>query len=125
MIAKLLIHDGLQSMPPKEGDLYKEVTVGGKSFRLCYGYYEAFERESPLNDPMPIYPDFIKNPIYTDEGIPIVTAMQDVCTTYHGRINGDSCSDCVFFLKSEELFGLCHSPENRRSSPEGVNVQNE
>jgi hypothetical protein len=102
--------------PPahKEGELYKEVTISGKTFRLLYGYYESFERESPLNDPMPIYPDFIMNPQYTDDGISIVTALQNTCQFYSGKNDEDSsCVDCVFFQKSEDLFGLCNCPKTQ------------
>lgn len=101
---------------PREGDLYKEVNHGGRSFRLIYGYYEEFERESPFNDPMPIYPDFTKEPVYTDEGIPLVTAMQDICEGYYGPPGGDSCVQCEFFQKGDELFGLCGCPKNRVDS---------
>ena len=51
----------------------------------CYmGIMKAL-RESPFNDPIPIYPDFIKEPHYTAEGIPIATAMQNVCEFYNGK----------------------------------------
>ncbi len=116
MITKILMQSTEQSPTPKEGDLYKEVTIAGKTFRLLYGYYENFERESLFNEPMPIYPDFIREPHYTAEGTPLATAMQNVCKFYNGRNDEDSsCSDCVFFEKCEELFGLCNCPQNKRS----------
>lgn len=119
MLTKILMQGAEQSPPPKEGDLYKEVTVGGNTFKIFYGYYEEFERESPFNDPIPIYPDFIKEPHYTAEGIPIATAMQNVCEFYNGKNDEDSsCSDCVFFQKYEELFGLCNCSRNKRESKE-------
>ena len=119
MLTKILMQGAEQSPPPKEGDLYKEVTVGGNTFKIFYGYYEEFERESPSNDPIPIYPDFIKEPHYTAEGIPIATAMQNVCEFYNGKNDEDSsCSDCVFFQKYEELFGLCNCSRNKRESKE-------
>lgn len=105
---------------PKEGDLYKEITICGKTFQLLYGYYENFEREGPFNEPMPIYPDFIRQPHYTAEGIPIITAMQNICKSYSGISDEDStCSDCMFFQKGEELFGLCQCPENKNSTEKG------
>ena len=61
MLTDVLMHGMKQPPAPREGDLYKEVTIAGKIFRLLYGYYENFEREGPLNDPMPLYPDFIKS----------------------------------------------------------------
>ncbi len=121
MLTRVLIPDAERVPIPKEGDLYKEVTVSGKTFKLVYGYYESFERESPFNDPMPIYPDFIKEPHYTDDGIPIATAMQNTCEFYNGKNDEDSsCADCVFFQAHEELFGLCHCPENKRRSAKGA-----
>lgn len=118
MLAKTLLQNIEQSHTPKEGDLYKEVTIYDKTFRLMYGYYESFERESPFNDPMPIYPDFIKEPHYTANGIPIVTAMQNVCDFYDKKTHDDStCSDCGFFQKCEELFGLCNCPHKQLNQP--------
>ena len=43
----------------RDGDLYKTVTVHGKTFELRYGYYEEYERESLFSEPIPIYPDFL------------------------------------------------------------------
>ena len=99
---------------PKEGELYKEVTLHGQTFRLLYGYYEDFERESPLNEPMPVYPDLIKYPKYTANGEPLVTAIQDTCYHFFGKPGGDSCGDCRFFRKEEELFGVCECPKNQK-----------
>ena len=115
MLTKILIQSVEQTPTPKEGDLYKEVTISGITFRLLYGYYENFERESPFNEPIPIYPDLIKEPCYTAEGIPIATAMQNVCEFYNGKNDEDSsCSDCDFFQTCEELFGLCNCPQNQK-----------
>lgn len=125
MFTNLFIQDAGHPNPPKEGDLYKEVTVGGKTFRLVYGYYEDFERESRFNDPIPIYPDFIKTPHFTDQGIPFVTAMQDICKHYSGKKDSDSCSECVHFQKGEELFGFCHCPQNGQLLPERTIMPNE
>ncbi len=126
MLSKVIMQGAEQPPAPKEGDLYKEVTVSGNTFRLLYGYYENFERESPFNDPMPIYPDFIKDPHYTARGIPIVTAMQNVCEFYSGKNDEDSCcADCLFFQKSEELFGFCNCPQNKRYNEEKTVVKNE
>lgn len=111
--------------PPKEGDLYKEITIRGKTFQLFYGFYEPFERESRDSEPMPIYPDFLKNPVFTDEGVPFVTAMQDVCKRFRGKADSDSCADCEHFLSCEELFGLCTCPEGKPTSAIKGVVQNE
>lgn len=126
----MLTRDLMQGMDlppaPKEGDLYKEITVGGNKFKIFYGYYEEFERESQFNDPMPIYPDFTKHPHYTAEGVPLVTAMQNICKFYNGRNDEDSCcADCIFFRKSEELFGFCDCVQNKKSYEKMTTRKNE
>ena len=126
MFSKTPLQTITQTQTPKEGDLYKDVTIFDKTFKLLYGYYESFERESPFNEPIPIYPDFIKDPHYTAEGIPIATAMQNVCKYYNGKSDEDStCSDCVFFQKYEELFGLCNCPRKKRECKERTVSKNE
>ena len=92
----------------KEGDLYKVITIYGKTFELYYGYYEEKDRYSKYNEPIEIYPDFIKNPVNTDEGIPFVTAFQEKCKHFlKVKDTTDRCIDCKFYQKGEELFGLC------------------
>ena len=116
MLSTLFTSDDERDNAPKEGDLYKEVTIGGQVFRLVYGYYEEFEKESSFNEPMPIYPDLIREPVFTAGGIPIVTAMQDACEKYQGLSEGESCSECLFFQKEEELFGLCTCHERKNKT---------
>jgi len=103
----MLVAKDMISGVPKEGELYKKVNLFGKSFELYYGYYEEFERFGKYNDPIPIYPDFKQAPLYTDDGTPFVTAMQDPCENYQGMEEGDCCSSCIYFRQYEELFGLC------------------
>ncbi|MBO7274183.1 MAG: hypothetical protein J6V22_04950 [Clostridia bacterium] len=96
-----------QSAEPREGDLYREVEVFGKVFDLRYGYYEEKDRRGP---PDIIYPNFIKEPVYTQDGKPFVTMMQDACQYYSGDIDsgGDSiCGDCKYFKHGEEWLGVC------------------
>ncbi len=116
MFTTIFDNDRVQSISPKEGDLYKKVTVSGKTFELHYGFYEEFERE--YNDPIPIYPDLVSEPEYTDEGVPIVTGMQDPCEHYNGKFEGDSCASCSHFKSCEELFGLCTCPK-KKTIPNG------
>ena len=92
----------------KEGELYKVVNVHGRIFELRYGYYEECERENPAVDPMPLYPDFLKEPQYTEEGYAIVTMMQDSCRYYKGeKSKFRECGDCAYFHREDELFGIC------------------
>ena len=101
---------------PIEGELFKRLTLHGKTFELRYGYYEEFERESEFGEPIPIYPDFIKSPMYTDEGYPFVTQMQEACEWSENRKMPDACcADCTYFRHEDELIGLCDCEKRRRA----------
>jgi hypothetical protein len=102
--------EGAQSarINKKEGDLYKVITVGGRSFEIYYGYYEEMDRQNPSVEPMEIYPDFLKSPVYTDEGIPFAVAMQTPCEHFLGVADEDNtCYQCGYYEGQEELLGLC------------------
>ena len=99
----------------KEGELYKVMTAHGKTFEIYYGYYEEIDRQSPFTEPMEIYPNFQENPVYTEKGIPFVTAMQKRCRYYKGDPDEDNtCYQCAHYEKCEELLGVCLCPKNRR-----------
>ena len=105
----------------KEGELYKVVTTFGKTFELRYGYYEECDRQSPLCNPVVIYPDFTKAPIYTDEGTPFVTMVQDACKNYRGeakRTPDTTCAECKYFERGEDWIGICKCPHNRERKNE-------
>ncbi len=119
MYSKLLRNDypSVESTH-KEGDLYKIVTTFGKTFELRYGYYEECDRQSPFCEPVIIYPDFTRNPLYTDKGEPFVTMMQDACESYKGsakRTPDTICEECKYFRQGEEWFGICTCPKNKMS----------
>jgi len=102
----------------KEGDLYKEITTFGRTFELRYGYYDDRDR---ARAPDVIYPDFTKEPIYTEQGEPFVTMMQDACEHYAGKTprNADTlCLECQHFRRGEEWFGICLCPRNRERKNE-------
>ena len=104
-----------RNKPPKEGDLYKIVNIYDHTFELYYGYYEEQDRYSKFAEPLEIYPDFIKDPIYTKDGVPFVTAIQDVCCHYQKvKDSTDRCSDCLYFEPVEELFGLCRNNSRKK-----------
>ena len=97
---------------PKEGELYKELTAFGVTFPIYYGYYEDFERES--SPPIPIYPDFAAAPVYTAEGHPFVTEMQDMCdkgVLRHASLGDRCCGNCRAYLCGQELLGICLSSQ--------------
>lgn len=91
----------------RDGDLYKTVTVFNKTFELYYGYYDESERQSKYTEPIPIYPSFIDEPMYTEDGYPFATEMQDICRHFLGNEGEDSCFACRHFQKGEELIGIC------------------
>ena len=100
---------------PREGDVYKTVTTFGRTFELRYGFYDEIDRQSPLCEPDVIYPDFLREPLYTDEGAPFVTVMQDACRHYRGsavRTPDSTCEECKYFRQGEEWFGICECPDN-------------
>lgn len=97
---------------PKEGDLFARVCVLGKTFEIYYGFYEEFERSSIYNDPVPVYPDLSKSPVFCDDGRMIVTEMQLACEKYSGNPDEDSCGRCAHFRRDKMLFGLCTACTN-------------
>jgi hypothetical protein len=110
---------GIEAAPkppaPKEGELYKVIELYGATFEIRYGYYEEIDRQ---NDPIEIYPDFIKTPVYTENGFPFVTHMQPPCSYYEkkGSDLDNDCSTCAYIEPGEELIGVCRCKENRRAS---------
>ncbi len=96
----------------KEGEPYRTVEAFGERFEIRYGYYEEFERES--GEPIPIYPDFEREPRYTVRGEPFVTAMQDMCGDAEFKAVGlsdECCENCRYFKRGEELIGICSKKE--------------
>lgn len=89
-----------------EGELFKLISLGGKTFEIKYGYYEDYERDR--GDPIPIYPNFLCEPCYADDGRPFVTAMQDLCENASTDIPDGFCVDCEFFSHGDELIGFCN-----------------
>lgn len=108
----------------REGELYKTVTTFGRTFELRYGYYEECDRQNPLCEPVVLYPDFRKEPAYTEEGAPFVTVMQDACRSYRGdaaHTPDTTCAECRYFRQGEEWFGICTRPgEPQQAGGEGA-----
>ena len=100
---------------PKEGEIFKIIHLYGKTFEIRYGFYEECDRHTMFAEPMEIYPDFLKEPQFTDEGIPFATAIQTPCEHFSGRRDDNStCEDCACYRSGEELLGICTNP-NRKS----------
>lgn len=96
----------------REGDLYKVIEVDGNTFKILYGYYEESERDKV--EPLPVFPDLKKNPVYTADGKPIVTAIQEPCE-YYAPINRERseewCGDCISYLNTENEISICGCTE--------------
>ncbi len=102
---------------PKEGALFKVITAYGKTFEIRYGYYEESDRYAQRAEPMEIYPNFIDDPQFTDEGIPFATAMQVTCEHYQGKVYEDSvCDNCIFYKPCDELLGVCRCKARRKKN---------
>ena len=107
-----MIKINTNSSPPKEGDIFKLIELHGATFEIKYGYYEDIDRKY---DPVEIYPDFIENPIYTDDGFPFITLMQSPCQHFK-RINDDpehDCGNCEYMERGDELIAVCRCPKNQ------------
>ena len=116
MLSKVSLDTGHQPVIPREGDLYKVIRIHGRTFEIRYGFYEERDRHSRYAEPMEIYPDFLKDPQYTDEGTPFATAVQRPCPYFTGKADENSvCEECSYYQHGEELLGLCICPMNRRS----------
>ena len=115
MFSKLIQNDlPQQKTVPKEGDLYKVVNTYGRTFELRYGYYGECDRKY---EPNVIYPDFIKEPLYTDNGEPFVTMVQDTCKSYSGkakRTSDTTCCECKYFHSGEDWIGICTCLKNKK-----------
>ena len=73
-------------------------------------------RQTPLCEPAVIYPDFLREPLYTDWGAPFVTMMQDACDNYRGvaaRTPDTMCAECQYLIRGQEWFGICSCADSR------------
>lgn len=100
----------------KEGALYKTMNVYGEVFEIRYGYYDEKDRYGKYNDPLPIYPNFLNHPLYTKDGYPFVTQMQDACEGYEGKSKEDGCYGCLYYRHGEDLLGICINERNKKQS---------
>lgn len=99
---------------PKEGDLYARIEHGGRTFELYYGYYEECDRQNPLVNPVPLYPDFLARPQYDNEGYPFATEIQDACEYYLGKSYDDGCYSCKHYRRVIDFVGICTCEKRRK-----------
>ena len=109
MLTQILgVNGKAQNQKHQEGELYKVINVYGKTFEIYYGYYEDKDRYSKYAEPIEVYPNFIQNPQYTDEGVPFVTAIQKPCEYFRGELDEENtCYQCKHYERCEELLGVC------------------
>jgi len=108
----------MQNRSPREGDIHEVVCVGGHCFTIRYGYYSEQERGN--TDPIPIYPCFITEPHYTEDGRPLVTRIQDACEHYcvGNENDGDGwCADCIHCHITHDEIGICQNLHRRKPMP--------
>ena len=98
----------------RDGELYRIIELHGHRFEIRYGYYEEYERGE--HEPVPIFPDFLEKPIYTDEGHPFVTATQTVCPHFVGVDSEVGCFGCQHYQEACELIGICQHPEQTKNT---------
>lgn len=98
-----------------EGDVYKTITVADHTFTIKYGYYTESERTS--DDPMPIFPDFDAEPLYSLDGYPLVLRIQEACEHYvpHDGIGDGWCADCTYYPSEYDEIGICRCEGRRKS----------
>ena len=95
----------------RDGDLYTRMNIDGREIEIRYGYYADYERGR--QEPIPIYPDFTEEPMYTKDGYPLATAMQDVCDRFEGGDPDMGCFSCKYFLPREDFLGVCTNDERK------------
>ncbi len=107
-----------------EGQLYEIIELYGTRFEIRYGYYEDFERAH--TDPLPIYPLFHQSPVYTPDGYPFATKMQEPCDKYSVRVDGvdtERCAECIYFqAEADCTIGICKCEERRLNTEREENT---
>lgn len=98
---------------PREGMLYKRITVEGHTFELRYGYYRAQERM--LCPPVVIFPDLTVDKKYCPKGHPLVTQIQDPCEHYRAVSAPPEnwCGDCSYFFGQHPEIGICRCDHHK------------
>ncbi len=102
-------------MRPKDGDLYKRITIGQHDFELRYGYYTDADRA--FGEPAVIFPELSERRLYDGDGNRIVTAVQDPCGSYKAsdpKTKEKSCIGCIHYYPPGEDMGICRCRHNHR-----------
>jgi hypothetical protein len=94
-------------MEPEQKKPWRICRVGGRVFLI----YKIHNHE---HEAIPAYPDFLKNPEYTDDNRPFTSAVYESCvfykpTTPDAPVSGD-CGGCGWFYREEtpyDIIGIC------------------
>ncbi len=100
---------------PNEGDLYKIYEVEGLFFEIRYGYYKEDERGRV--EPLPIFPDFRKNPVYTVDGYMLASLIHSACPYYESIKQKPelNCGDCIHYSDHKSEIAVCKCDKRRKS----------
>lgn len=101
-------------MSNKPGDLYKVITVAGKSFEIRYMDCGEFDPDQK-GEVMPEFPFFDEHPEYTDDRYPFTNSLNDSCEHYRTEdaTPDNSCYDCIYFKDAVEDIGVCRCTARR------------
>lgn len=114
-----------KALVPREGDLYKVIDVEKNTFKIHYGYYEESERDKV--EPLPVFPNLKESPVYTADGKPIVTAIQEPCE-YYSPLNKERseewCGDCISYLDADKEISICGCTERMLEQKKRENKRN-
>ncbi len=107
---------------PQEGDLYKIYQVDGYTFEIRYGYYE--ENERGRVEPLPIFPDFRKYPMYTSNGYPLASLIHGACEHYRStKIKQEHhCGDCIHYSDPKGEVAVCRCEARRKATVPPINT---
>ena len=97
----------------EEGEVYEVLHIDGITFEIRYGFYEDYERDG--SEPIPIYPDLEKTPIYGKSGKLIVTHMQNPCAGFKPQAEDDAercCGCCVYYPNNRQMMNICEYEES-------------
>lgn len=68
---------------------------------------------------MEVYPDFMKDPVYTPEGRPIMLTLEDACAFGKQKAANQplvDCGSCRFYRQAPNtLIGVCGCEKNRKN----------
>ncbi len=109
---------------PKEGELYKVYEVGGHTYEIRYGYYA--ENERGRVEPLPIFPDFRKEPVYTADGYQLAALIHSACRYYKSdKVKPENyCGDCNYYSDSKQEIAICKCKKRWKEVSEENITQN-